>query len=186
MGRVSTYQGLNLLEQPTRRRIVDHLNLLPGDHFRSIGRSLHLSLGTTRHHLTVLAKQGLVRSERMGSKLRYFVVTKGSPPPMNETFKQYWKYRDLRVRVWSAVVRAREARPSTVAASLGVSRQLVSYHLRRLTELGLVTRSHGRYRAVIPGSLDGGYPGVPASMLLMSSRSEQSRSALPDSRNRRH
>lgn len=182
---MSGYPEVNLLEQPTRRRIVEHLSLLPGDHFRSIGRSLHLSLGTTRHHLTVLAKEGLVRSERMGGKLRYFATTRGSAPPMNETFKQYWKYRDLRVRVWSAVVRAHEARPSTVAASLGVSRQLASYHLKRLTELGLVVRSHGRYRPVTPGNMDAASPSFPASVLLMSAPRIEPPSAPATPRNSR-
>lgn len=143
-----------LLQQPTRHRIVEHLRLLPGDHFRSIVRSLHLSLGTTRHHLTVLMKKGLVRSERMGGKLRYFAVPRDSALPMNETFKQYWAYRDLRVRVWSAVMRSPDIRPSAVATSLGISRQLASYHLRCLAELGLVTRSHGRYRALNPRNAD--------------------------------
>jgi predicted transcriptional regulator len=145
---------LGILAQPTRRRIVDHLRLLPGDHFRSIVRTLHLSLGTTRHHLTVLAKRGLVRSERIGGKLRYFAVPEDDPLPLNDTFKQYWRYRDLRVRVWSAVLRSPEVRPSDVAASLGVSRQLVAYHLKCLTELGVVVRSHGRYRAVNPQKRD--------------------------------
>ena len=141
---------LGVLAQPTRRRIVEHLRLLPGDHFRSIVRTLHLSLGATRHHLTVLAKRGVVRSERIGGKLRFFAVPEGSALPLNDTFKQYWRYRDLRVRVWSAVLRSPEVRPSDVAVSLGVSRQLVAYHLKCLTELGLVIRSHGRYRAVNP------------------------------------
>lgn len=149
---MNSYHGPSLLEQPTRRRIVEHLTLLPGDHFRSIVRSLHLSFGATRHHLAVLARTGLVRSERIGGKLRYFSVARGRTPPMNETFKQYWTYRDLRVRVWSAVLRSPDARPSAIAASLGVSRQLAAYHLKCLTELGLVVRNHGRYRAAKPGS----------------------------------
>ncbi len=142
------------VDQPTRRRILDHLSLLPGDHLRSIVRTLRLSIGVTRHHLGVLAKQGLVRSERMGVKVRYFAVARGSASPMNETFRQYWKYRDLRMRVWSAVLRQPEVRPSTIAASLGVSRQLVAYHLSCLAELGLVTGSHGRYRVVNPERWD--------------------------------
>ena len=142
---------LHFLEHPTRRRIVEHLRVLPGDHFRSIVRSLHLSVGTARYHLTALAKKGFVRSERMGDKLRYFATARGSKPPLNETYKQYWKYRDLRARVWLAVLRLPQVRPSSVARSLGVRRQLAAYHLNRLAELGLVTRAHGRYSAVVPG-----------------------------------
>lgn len=151
---VNSGLGPRLLEQPTRRRIVEHLTHLPGDHLRSITRSLHISLGAGRHHLVVLAKEGLVRSERMGSRLRYFTNPSSASVPLNDTFKEYWKYRDLRVRVWSAVHRLPDARPSTVAESLGVSRQLAAYHLNRLTELGLVVRTRGRYRAADPANWD--------------------------------
>lgn len=151
---VSAFPDTNLLEQPTRRRIVEHLRLLPGDHFRSIMRTLHLSSGTAKHHLGVLEREGLVRSERMQGKLRYFASSDAAPPAMNELFKQYWKYRDLRVRVWSAVRRSADARPSTVAASVGVSRQLALYHLKALEELGMVVRSHDGYRALGPDKID--------------------------------
>ncbi len=161
---MASYPDASLIIQPTRRRIVEHLRLLPGDHFRSIVRSLHLSLGSARYHLTVLTKGDLLRSETIGGRVRYFVNANGPAPPMNETLRKYWMYRDLRARVWSTVVRDREVRPSTVAKSLGVSRQLAAYHLRCLAELGLVVRSHGWYRAVSHGktgsgsSLDRGPP----------------------------
>jgi len=142
------------LDHPTRRRIVEYLNLLPGDHLRSIVRALHLPLGTTQHHLQVLTDAGVIRAESMGGKKRYFANTTGPTPPRNEAFRHYWKYRDLRARVWSTVLRSGEARPSTVAESLGVSRQLAAYHLSCLAELGLVVRSHGRYQAVSPENQD--------------------------------
>ena len=140
--------GSAFLDHPTRRRIVEHLSLLPGDHFRSIVRSLHLSVGTARYHLGALAKKGFVHPEKMGHKLRYFATARANKPPLNETYRQYWKYRDLRARVWLAVSRSPQARPSTVARALGVSRQLAAYHLNRLAELGLIARSHGRYHAL--------------------------------------
>lgn len=139
------------LEHPTRRRIVEHLRVLPGDHFRSIVRSLHLPGGTARYHLVGLVKKGFLRTEKIGARLRYFTTSISAKPPLNETYEQYWKYRDLRTRVWLAVVRMPEARPSAVAKSLGVSRQLAAYHLSRLAELGLVRHVHDHYRAVEQG-----------------------------------
>ncbi|HYM40909.1 MAG TPA: helix-turn-helix domain-containing protein [Thermoplasmata archaeon] len=150
VAQVNAHSDLSIVDHPTRQRILAYLAMLPGDHFRSIGRTLQISMGSTRHHLSVLVKKGLVRSERMGGKLRYFAIARGSTSPLNDTFKQYWKYRDLRMRVWSAVRQQREASPSNVAASLGVSRQLAAYHLACLEELGLVVRARGRYRAVDP------------------------------------
>src|SRR6059036_3053830 len=51
--------GLGLLaglKHPVRRQIYDHLRLLPGDHFRSVARSLRLAVGTSRYHLNALSK----------------------------------------------------------------------------------------------------------------------------------
>jgi DNA-binding transcriptional ArsR family regulator len=148
--RIHANPNRTVLEQPNRRRIVQHLIVQPGDHFRSIARALELSIGTTRHHLSVLAKQGLVRSERIGSRCRYYALMGGPRLSMNETYRRYWRSRDLRMRVWSTLQRVHDARPSSVAAALGVSRQLAGYHLKRLALSGLVLADAGRYRPVNP------------------------------------
>lgn len=134
-----------LLEQPNRRRIVDHLEQVPGDHFRSIVRALHLSRGTVRYHLLVLKREGLVRSDRIAGKCRYFAMAKGVAPERNDLYKKYWAHTDLRARVWSAVLRLPDPRPSTIAAALGLSRQLAAYHLKRLAKEGRVVPSGGSY-----------------------------------------
>lgn len=57
----------------------------------------------------------------------------------------HWRYREIRLRVLQVVSRLGAARPTSVAHSLGISRQLAGYHLARLTEFGLVTRANGAY-----------------------------------------
>src|SRR2546427_12356829 len=47
------------LKHPIRRRVYDHLVRLPGDHFRSVARSLNLAGGTARDHFDALAPGGL-------------------------------------------------------------------------------------------------------------------------------
>ncbi len=138
----------NLLAHANRRRIVKHLESVPGDHFRSIVRSLNLSRGTVRYHLLVLKRGNLVRSERIAGKRRFFVVARGYAPLMNEVYKRYWRQTDLRSRVWSAVLRLPDPRPSTVAATLGLSRQLAAYHLKKLAEAGRVIPAGGSYLPV--------------------------------------
>lgn len=137
-----------LLTHPNRRRIVEHLEAVPGDHFRSIVRSLRLSRGTVRHHLLVLKRGNLVRSERIAGKCRFFVTARKLAPPMNEIYKRYWRQADLRSRVWAAVLRLPDPRPSTVAAALGLSRQLAAYHLKKLAEAGRVIPTGGSYLPV--------------------------------------
>ncbi len=135
------------LDHPTRIRIYNHLLVLPGDHFRSIVRSLHIGVGEGRHHLNVLLRAGLVREEKTNRRCRYYAEGHGPTSDRNELFAKHWGFRDLRLRVLFAVRDLGEAKPSTVAKSLGISRQLAAYHLTHLQALGLVTRDARRYRA---------------------------------------
>lgn len=134
------------LTHPTRVRIMTHLKLLPGDHFRSIVRMLDLQVSSARHHLGVLLRSGLVREDRARGRLRYYPSGAGSDSERNELFAKHWNYRDLRLRVFHATRNLGSATPATVAAALGISRQLAAYHLASLVELGLVHRDNGRYR----------------------------------------
>lgn len=135
------------LTHPTRNRIMAHLKLLPGDHFRSIVRMLDLGIGSARHHLGVLMRSGLVREDKTGTKVRYYASGSGSDSERNQLFAKHWNYRDLRLRVLYATRTLGEATPASVAAALGISRQLAAYHLSCLAELGLVQRERGHFRA---------------------------------------
>ena len=146
---VSFLIGLGLLvglEHPVRRRICDHLRLLPGDHLRSIARSLQLAVGTARYHLDVLRRQGIIDKRDANGRARYY-LTQGEAE-VNRLFELHWDYRDVRLRVLDALRKMEAAPPATIAKSLGVSRQLVSYHLASLERAGLARRHGPRYRSV--------------------------------------
>ena len=143
-----------LLGQRNRSRILEHLTRVPGNHFRAIARSLGVSRGTARYHLLVLTREGLVRSERIGGRCRYFAQRDVGQAPTNEFYRRYWRRRDVRGRVWAAVLRLHDPRPSAVAAMIGVSRQLAAYHLRRLLQMRLVATHKGHYRPLQSASAD--------------------------------
>lgn len=144
---LAAYTPGSVLDHPTRRRIYEHLLVLPGDHFRSIVRCLRLGLGTVRHHLEVLMSRGLVRVEKMNGRARYFPTGQGADPHLNMLFEQHWTYRDLRLRILFAVRRMHQARAVTLARMLEISRQLAAYHLARLEEAGYVKCVNGLYSA---------------------------------------
>jgi predicted transcriptional regulator len=135
------------LDHPTRIRIYNHLLALPGDHFRSIVRTLSIGIGEGRHHLDVMLRNGLVREAKANGRCRYYPEGQGPALERNDLFAKHWGYRDLRLRVLFAVRNLGDAKPSTVAVALGISRQLAAYHLANLVELGLVTRVGRHYRA---------------------------------------
>lgn len=141
------YTRVTGLDHPTRVRIYNHLLVLPGDHFRSIVRSLRIGVGEGRHHLNVMLRSGLVREDKSNGRCRYYAEGQGPMMDRNELFAKHWDYRDLRLRVLFTVRTLGQAKPSAVAKSLGISRQLAAYHLANLTELGLIQRDGRHYRA---------------------------------------
>ena len=141
--------GLGLLaglKHPIRRKIYDHLSLLPGDHFRSVVRSLQLAAGTARYHLDALVRDGLIYKQDTNGRARYYVAGNGAA--VNRLYARHWEYRDVRLRVLVALRRLESAQAATIAKALGVSRQLVSYHLEFLEKAGRVRRQGSMYRIV--------------------------------------
>ena len=141
--------GLGLLvglKHPVRRQIYDHLRLLPGDHFRSVARSLRLAVGTARYHLNALVQDGLLYKQEINGRSRYYVS--GGEAEVNRLYARHWEYRDVRLRVLLTLRRMDNAQPATIAKVLGISRQLASYHLRCLEKAGRIRRHGAQYRVV--------------------------------------
>ena len=141
--------GLGLLaglKHPVRRQIYDHLRLLPGDHFRSVARSLRLAVGTARYHLNALVQEGLIYKQEINGRTRYYVS--GGELEMNRLYARHWEYRDIRLRVLLTLRQMDDAQPAMIAKVLGISRQLASYHLRCLEKAGRVRRHGAQYRVV--------------------------------------
>ena len=134
------------LEQATRRRLYQHLLLLPGDHFRSIARSLDIGVGTARHHLRILVRDGFVYERKADGRSRYYVVGDSEQLAKNDLFGKHWGFRDLRLRIWNALNRSGESTATRIASVLGITRQLAAYHLGRLEKKGLVSSQNRRYR----------------------------------------
>jgi predicted transcriptional regulator len=132
------------LEHPVRRRIYDYLCRLPGDHLRSVARSLDLAVGTARYHFDALAREGLIYKQASNGRARYYAT--GGEAEVNRLYARHWEYRDVRLRVLDALRRMEVAPPATIAKTLGVSRQLVSYHLTCLEKAGLARRHGTRYQ----------------------------------------
>src|SRR3989441_5995431 len=84
--------GLGLLvglKHPVRRQIYDHLRLLPGDHFRSVARSLRLAVGTARYHLNSLVQASLIYKQRVNGRTRYYLS--GGAAEMNRLYARPWE-----------------------------------------------------------------------------------------------
>jgi predicted transcriptional regulator len=140
------YESVGGLDHPTRRRIYDHLLALPGDHFRSIARSLDLGMGVARHHLDVLLSRDLVYADKSSGRVRYYVKTPSAQIEMNDLYAKHWTLRDTRQRILRVVQTMDVATPTKVAGMMGISRQLAAYHLAQLEKAGVLRYEKRGYR----------------------------------------
>jgi DNA-binding transcriptional ArsR family regulator len=148
-----------LTPHPTRTRILEHLRLLPGDHLRSIARTLRVSLGEVRYHLHILHRSGLVHEEKVRHRARYYAADPASLAERNRLYQKHWEQRDVRTRVLHTVQLNGAVRPTQVAKTMGISRQLANYHLGHLTASGQLARENGHYRLPQGGATSRGAGG---------------------------
>lgn len=67
------------LENPRRQRVMDAIQAHPGIHERALARLTGQAPGTVRHHVAVLAQQGLVARVRDGKVVRLHDARPGPP-----------------------------------------------------------------------------------------------------------
>lgn len=124
-----------VLDQPTRERILALVRERPGVTFGDLRRATGMGAGTLTYHARVLERAGVLHSVPDGQVRRFFTLDAGRvapTPPLDER----------------AVQALRERGPMSageLARALGVSRQALHYHLKRMLREGrLVARPEGR------------------------------------------
>lgn len=125
---------LRALEHPRRAGMVALLRVEPGLTLAEVRRRLGMSNGVARHHLALLEAIGAVRVVSDGALRRLWLAGEPAKP-----------VPPLRDRALDAVAQRGTMRASELAQALGVSRQALHYHLKRLVEeghLGAVRRDN--------------------------------------------
>lgn len=141
----------DLLRVPARENLFRAIRESPGIHFLALRkvvaeRGTLVAFGALAYHLSQLEKFQLVTSKRAGRYRRYFETSTVGGDAARIAL--------LKTRPVPIVARAVLARPGASQAQLhgalveelGVSRQALAYHLRRLEEKELVVRElQGRF-----------------------------------------
>ncbi len=123
-----------VLDQPTRERIAQIVGAEPGIAFSDLARRLDLGFGALTYHAQVLERSGVVFSARDGQQRRFFPVAGGFVKGSGS----------LSERALQALLSGPRGL-AELARELGVSRQALHYHLKRLAEEGrVVARGNGR------------------------------------------
>lgn len=121
-----------------RQRLLAAIRERPGAHLRGLQRALGFGWGKFSYHVSVLQRAGLVRLERRG---RHVHVT---PAGIAAGADRFLELRGAAARVLDALRAAESAATQReLAERAGLSRALVSHHLRALAADGLVVEVGG-------------------------------------------
>ena len=127
-----------ILDQDTRGRVHARVLAAPGSSLISIARDLGLGATTTRHHVTVLRKHGLVRAQRVGRETLVFPIAAPEGPLALAALVRGAARRKVALALVSGAGTQRAIQDAT-----GLSQRLVSYHLERLRAAGLAQDAGG-------------------------------------------
>jgi DNA-binding MarR family transcriptional regulator len=118
-----------LLNSSMRGEIYSAIVMNPGLTFTQVRAQVGTASGTLQHHLRVLERGGAVRRVRVGKYTRFYPATQRalrlSPPEE---------------RIARALAETGGSTQASLGRMLGMSRQLVHYHVGHLEERGVVVR----------------------------------------------
>ncbi|MHB8633415.1 MAG: hypothetical protein ACYDBQ_05525 [Thermoplasmatota archaeon] len=136
------------LDHEARRRIVEIVKEKQGIHLQALVGELGLARATAEHHVRVLLAHRLIHERRIGRYRCYFLGVAhklASAPPRVTLRSQY--ARDI-LRQASALP---GSSVSTIAHAIQAPPRVVSYHVQRLAEAGLLRLDHrGRFTKAYP------------------------------------
>ena len=116
----------SLLNHSVREQIFGYVNSHPGANFSQIMKELNLKNGVLAYHLTTLEREDLIKSLRDGTYRRYYPRSSRSVP----------------FEIQRSIIEKIEQNPGIaegeLANRLGISRQVLDYHLNSLIDSGHV------------------------------------------------
>lgn len=131
-------------DEGNARRVIHFIRDHPGCHLRRIRNELGISMGTVQYHLARLEKAGRIASNRHGLFRYYFPigVFQDNEKNLLEILSQETA-RDILI----FIIEQKNPTQTDIVARIGVSAASVSWHLNRLTELGVITEvKEGKYK----------------------------------------
>lgn len=139
----------SLLRNDNRRRLYEEVRARPGVAVAELMRETGLNEIVVRHHLRMLEAHRYVTLRGQGRLRGYFASDASADP---EATYAHLVLKDATRRRLAELLAASSMplTQSDLAERAGVSRRLVSHHLARLEEAGLVEGSGGMPRGYVP------------------------------------
>jgi predicted transcriptional regulator len=122
-----------------------YINDHPGCYLRQIKKDLELSMGTTQYHLNYLIKSKRITFVRRGLRKNYFINgVFFSPNGFN--LLQVLSQETAREILLFIIEKTNATQPDLIK-SFGISGASVSWHIKRLLDLNLISESRsGKYK----------------------------------------
>lgn len=116
-------------------RVLQHIQENPGCHLRQIKRELTMAMGTIQYHLNLLEKQGKISSEKQNLHKYYFPIGL-----FNQNERDVLKILNQETAREILLIVMEKEKPSQtdIADTLKISSASVNWHIKRLTDLGLI------------------------------------------------
>ena len=136
-----------VMDHFVRGRIYEFVCQNPGVNYSAIKQQFKLTNGTVTYHLSMLERQEFIRAKQDGIYKRYF-SNNGAPAASDV------EPMSLQLIIAKAIREQPGMTQKEIAKKLGSSKQLVSYHIRRMKKDGeLETHRDGRSVRVFPNHL---------------------------------
>ncbi len=122
-----------LLNHSVREMIFGYVNEHPGANFSTIMRELNLKNGVLAYHLTTLEREDMIKSMRDGTYRRYYPRSSRSVP------------FEIQKAILEKIQQSPGLAEAELAGRMGVSRQVLEYHMNSLIDSGHVRlERHGK------------------------------------------
>jgi len=134
-------KGEAVLDNELRGMIRGYILVNPGDCYTDLKRNLQLENGELAYHLSVLEREGIIKSVAKGAKRVYYPAD--MPMPENGG-----GLHEIQERILKHVRDVPGMSAHDLGSVLGVSTQLALYHMRKLGGMGYLRfeRSGMKYR----------------------------------------
>ena len=126
----SRIKGSEVLENVTRKQILDYISEHPGVHFRGIMKGLGISQGVLSHHLSTLEREEYIKSVKEGMYRRYY------PADMKVTTTVHLNIPQQKILL--CIKECPGIDLSSIVKRTGLSYKVVYYNTRLLQDLGLI------------------------------------------------
>jgi parallel beta-helix repeat protein len=124
----------NVLDQPTRYKILGYIIGNPGAHFGLIKHDLELGNGQLTDHLRHLTNTHLIYSKTDGLKKRFYPVGYPKKEEGEHPFSA------IQEKIFNIIKSNSGISQKKVASKIGISRQVAGYHLTKMEKEGVIEK----------------------------------------------